>query len=455
MASIPTPTTSVLSPVQNLAQYGGGMKGVGQGAGGGSGGSWGGTSTKTNTSYVPTPKTETPVVSAPKIGTKTPVVIPTASNIPPPPPTVSAPAGTTTGTTGAAAPTPKTETPTQSNYQKLLEKMQGLGDSLKGKADAEKKLQEEQQLAQKTEQATKDYNEYTQKKLMYEQEIEKMRTSNEEGQFGGARAADIAEYTRKANADLANLAVQAQMSQGLEKAARQTIKDSIEAQFQPIQDQIDFYAKFAQLNQNDLSESERIALQEGAAQRKADRDNVQSVANKLGEAFLGDQTALSSINKVIADYTSGKISADEATSQMYSSVGVPVDVQLERQRKQQIINDGGDSSSTDSSRFTKTQLNTGAASAALPLEDFKALDGDIKNFYINSKPLVKSFNEALQAVSSGESTADEVKTNIDDMDIPDSVKDHLKEQLRQATPEDSEDGIWTKITNGIKSFFGN
>lgn len=94
--------------------------------------------------------------------------------------------------------------------------------------------------------------------------------------------------------------------------------------------------------------------------------------------------------------------------------------------------------------LTSTQLNQGAANAALDTASFKALDPVVQNFYVNSKPLVTQFNAALSAISTGAATSDAVSANIDKMTIPESVKTYLKSKLPTGTPK-SAGGIWSSI----------
>lgn len=114
-------------------------------------------------------------------------------------------------------------------------------------------------------------------------------------------------------------------------------------------------------------------------------------------------------------------------------------------------------SSSSSYKFTPTQLNTGAARAAMSLDAFKSLDGDVQNFYVNSKDLVAAFGEALTSVQSGEASADDVKANIDSMAIPESVKQHLRAQvdaIQSQQPDKETSNIISRAWNGISSFFG-
>lgn len=234
----------------------------------------------------------------------------------------------TTLQNGLATPviTPPAQQPEKSTYQKALEAIGVDIAKLDTKADVTKQLQEEQKLAEKTQKATEAYNAYTQKKLQYEQNIEKMRTAeaNVVGGVGGGYTATIQDYQRKANADLANLAVEAQMSQGLVDSARQTIKDSIEAQFQPIQDRIDIRTKYAQLASNDLTESEKYQLQQLSQRETKEKDDLTKTFNDLASAVLDNGNppgVLSSMNKVVDDYLNKRITGDEARAKLFSTAG--------------------------------------------------------------------------------------------------------------------------------------
>lgn len=113
--------------------------------------------------------------------------------------------------------------------------------------------------------------------------------------------------------------------------------------------------------------------------------------------------------------------------------------------------------SDSSDRFTKTQLNNGAANAGMILDDFSALDGDLKNFYINppmgknfedkSVPMYDIFNEALAEVRSGKSTAEQITQEIMDSNLPDVVKHYFINQMPLA-PE-VKDGFFTRIWKAV------
>lgn len=117
---------------------------------------------------------------------------------------------------------------------------------------------------------------------------------------------------------------------------------------------------------------------------------------------------------------------------------------------------GGTTSTGGTYKFTSTQLNTGSAVAGLTIDDFKSLPGEVQNFYINSKSLANAFTEALASVRNGDASPDQVKQNIQSMNIPDTVKQYLTSQVDATTPgtPESSGGILSNIWGGIKNIFG-
>lgn len=350
------------------------------------------------------------LIPAGQIGSQ-PVVIP---GIPPPTPAVGAtvppPAGTVTGTDGTATiPPPPTET--KSASQGILDQISGGISALGQKGAATQKLQEEQQLAQKTTQATQDYNAYAKAKLDQAQTIEQMRSTNAAGQGAGASANDINEFTARSNANLANLAVQAQASQGLLTAAEKTIQDKLDAQFKPIEDQIKYLGDFYQLNQNDLTSSEKIKLQAKIDEKTADAKAVRDVANQLHQAVLdngGNTAVLSAMDKVTQDYQSGKISAQEAQSRYYSAAGKYGGDILGQQIKQlQAQKLGVEIKNLNNPGGPGEQLYSGLSSATAT-----AVRSKVGKF--STEPIVQNFATIQDGANFAKSIADDTKNPADD-----------------------------------------
>lgn len=248
-----------------------------------------------------------------------------------PNPIVTAPTGTTIGTDGTATytpPPPPQPIPVKekNTYQKALEAI-GLDiGQLEKKPEVTKQIQEQQQLAQKTEQATKDYNAYNLKKRELETKIREMQTAeaNQVGGVGGGYSSTIQEYTRKANAELADLAIQAQASQGLLDSARQTIKDTIDAQFSPIEDRIARRVQYAQLATNDLTDSEKFKLDQLNKKDEANQKEVSTFATNLANTVFENGAPVGVRTKIFntaGDYASGKITKEQALVKMSEAAG--------------------------------------------------------------------------------------------------------------------------------------
>lgn len=239
-------------------------------------------------------------------------------------PIVPTPTGTTIGADGTATPTPPapapvTATPEKNTYQKILESIGVDIGQLEKKPEVTKQLQQQQQLAQKTEQATRDYNTYNLKKRELENKIREMEASNPDGQLAGARSVVIDDFRRKANSELADLAIQAQASQGLETAARQTIKDTLEAQFSPIEDRIARRTQYAQLASNDLTESEKFKLTKLNKKDEANQKEVSTFATKLANTVFENGAPVgvrTKIFNIAGDYATGKLTKEQAQTKM-------------------------------------------------------------------------------------------------------------------------------------------
>lgn len=236
------------------------------------------------------------------------------------------PTGTSVDANGYATVTPPAPAQDKSLYDKAIEKYGGLGDVLATKAAETAKLQESNQLAEKTQKAASSYNTYNTAKVNLAQQLERMQTAeaNTSGGVGGGYTSSIRKFEREGNANLANLAIQAQADQGLLTAAEKTIKDKIDAQFEPIKEQIDYYAKFIQLNQNNLTDKEKFQLEQQATTKKTELAGITKTADDLHQSLLKNDappSVYSALDRITNDYISGRITAQDAQSKMYQAAG--------------------------------------------------------------------------------------------------------------------------------------
>ena len=280
---------------------------------------------------------------------------------------------TTTDNNGLAtytppAPAPATDTGKSVYKQQLDQISKDLG-ILDTKPIEATKIQEAQQLATKTEQATKDYNSYVLKKREIEKKLNEMQTAeaNTVGGVGGGYSSKIQEYQRKSNAELADLAIQAQASQGLLDAARQTIKDTLDAQFSPIEDRIKLRAQFAQLASNDLTDSEKYKLDQLNKKDEANQKEVSTFATSLVNTVFENGAPVgvrTKIFQIAGDYASGNLTKEQAMAQMTTAAQAygrnPIDEAYKKVQIEKLKAETTDKQSSNGaiSRVSKVNANS-------------------------------------------------------------------------------------------------
>lgn len=247
-------------------------------------------------------------------GASTPITLPPPTPYTPPINNVSAPAGTTVGDNGQATPTPANSSAT-SQVQDLITKLGTEGDT-------QNNLETNAGTAQLLAQKTADFNAYIQAKLDQTNTIAQMRDSNPDGQDKFGVDANVAKYQLESDAHISNLAVQSQISSGNYTDAENTITQKLDAMFTPIKDQISALSTLSTMENNDMTDSEKLQAQTKADQLKTDSANVQSATSDIQKTLLknGNYSAVApKIDSIISDYTNGKITSDEAQSQMYTA----------------------------------------------------------------------------------------------------------------------------------------
>jgi hypothetical protein len=169
------------------------------------------------------------------------------------------------------------------------------------------RIREDAGLLAKQEEATRLQGELASRKRAYEKELKELE-KNKQGTFGGALESQMGDLRRKANEELADIAIQAEFAlnnyQGAEKI--------LNAQIADLNDEYDMQVKNYQLAQdflqNDLSESEKLQIQNNMQIEKEKRDNAEyrlraSYDNSLRAASGGGgssqaQTGISTISAI-------------------------------------------------------------------------------------------------------------------------------------------------------------
>jgi len=134
-------------------------------------------------------------------------------------------------------------------------------------------LQAEQDITGKT-QAVNDINKnITLTTQSYDNQIKELR-KNPQGLFGGALESKINDLTRKKNEDIANLSITKSVALGDLNTANSIIEQKVATKFEPIDNQIKSYEQLFNLMQNDLTEKEKIIVQDNLATKKANRESI-------------------------------------------------------------------------------------------------------------------------------------------------------------------------------------
>lgn len=170
--------------------------------------------------------------------------------------------GATAGAVAASAAAPAEKTTKQQISEQTLALIEKMGTQ--GERTAA--LQKENQVQDKQARLDALNNRYAKLEAEAQAREDYIRT-NPEGKLSGALNAQLEETRRKYGQEKANVALEIAAAQGSVDSARAIVKDSVAAEFEPLKNQISALQTFAQLANNDLTDSEKIQLQ-GEIQRQ-------------------------------------------------------------------------------------------------------------------------------------------------------------------------------------------
>lgn len=203
----------------------------------------------------------------------------------------------------AGIPTPErfssNNTPEQ-NRSALQEEIYRLIGESGGQADRTQALQNEYDIAGKMEALNRISGQYTTKERFYENKSREAR-KNLQGKFGGAVEQDIENISRMGNQELADLAIQKSVALGDLQTAQDIVDAKIKAEFEPLDNRIKSLQNFMSANLNDLSDSEKIALQKKIDDEAAARDfnydiRLKQETERLNDSFSGGSPSAAELN---------------------------------------------------------------------------------------------------------------------------------------------------------------
>lgn len=186
----------------------------------------------------------------------------------------------------------------------------------------------------------------------------------------------------------------------------------------------------------------------GTVYRTGDRMPIHNKEEYVSMGGVGD---FSDVQKLNVDQLMESLAPQGSTSTSRSTSKASTSVKPR----------GNAATTEETFEFTKTQLAKGASAAGVPLDEFEALDPDIKNEYVNGqyKDLEngrlsdKDFDD-LQAEIDAEfedgTGLGDIRTLIDDADIPQEDKEELK-QYAESTGKGRE-GFFNKLLKKLNPF---
>jgi hypothetical protein len=213
--------------------------------------------------------------------------------------------GATAAQATIAPPTaPKVE---KSSSQILADRIGEIAGLQATQGDFTAQAQADAQLEEKTMQQAVLQERALETKKRYEDKIKRVREN-----VGGMSASQlenaISDLEFKANEDLANIGIQQQVALGNLEAARQIVKDKVDAKFEPLKNELATRIQQFNLLQNDMTESQQLEFQRNTAIQAATLKHQQDLELKRqekelenGQKYTAKQlTAISKINQDVS-----------------------------------------------------------------------------------------------------------------------------------------------------------
>lgn len=169
------------------------------------------------------------------------------------------------------APAP-TQTPAPTvDRNTILQSLMDLINKQGTKGEATISAQENAGVFKQQEELTRLQNEYTAKEQAYAKQEEELN-KNAEGLSEQGLKIRRDELSRKKNSELADISIQANMVKGLYDTAFSIAEAKINAEFEPIQAQIDGLKNVYSFLQSDLTDSEKLLMQDQINEKQSQAD---------------------------------------------------------------------------------------------------------------------------------------------------------------------------------------
>lgn len=205
-----------------------------------------------------------------------PVTVAKLTNPPAPLPTTSTSPtpmlGTSTGVSSTTTTPTTTPTTPSTGREDVMSRLLKLTEKQGTSADVQASLEKEYELQAKQEKL----NTLNARAMTVDRDYETKRRAimeNPEGKLTGALAGEIKNLERERDQQLADIGIQQAVAQGNVNLAESTIKRKVEAEFEPIKNQIESLKTYMTLYSNDLTDKEKATLE---SQLRIQEQNLKS-----------------------------------------------------------------------------------------------------------------------------------------------------------------------------------
>ena len=120
----------------------------------------------------------------------------------------------------------------------------------------------------------------------YQDQIDNIRQNNPGGMLTGAQNATIAQLQKDQTRAKSDNAIQQLVAQNNLNGALNMAKLKIDAEFQPVQDQIDTLKTYFDIVQNDMTESEKLKAQQQITQQTNDMNDLKTAKKDATDALV-------------------------------------------------------------------------------------------------------------------------------------------------------------------------
>lgn len=179
----------------------------------------------------------------------------------------------------------------------LLSQYQGLNSQLGTENDVRTGLNSQFGVDQKQQNYIDAFNNYQSKSVAYNQQVESLY--NQPGVTREQATQQVSEIQRENNADLANLAVITQAAQGNYTTALDIVQRKMDAQFQPVQAQIDNLKSIVQSPNSDLTASQTAQINANVFALQNNLTNTKNALSTGSQTLIQNGLYTSDIGKAL------------------------------------------------------------------------------------------------------------------------------------------------------------